>query len=87
MLTDSGRQSQWHGEVWGILPQFTWAKPLVGSWLVIDLWAGFSGLCVALLAMGVRFHAVAAENDTFPAQVAEQIMPQVVAVTLTRWKL
>ena len=64
----------------GDLPQFTWAKPLVGSWLVIDLWAGFSGLCVALLAMGVRFHAVAAENDTFPAQVAEQIMPQVVAV-------
>ena len=44
----------------GDLPQFTWAKPLVGSWLVIDLWAGFSGLCVALLAMGVRFHAVAA---------------------------
>ena len=64
----------------GDLPQFTWAKPLVGSWLVIDLWAGFSGLCVALLAMGVRFHAVAAENDIFPAQVAEQIMPQVVAV-------
>jgi hypothetical protein len=64
----------------GDLPQFTWAKPLVGSWLVIDLWAGFSGLCVALLAMGVRFHAVAAENDPFPAQVAEQILPQVVAV-------
>ncbi|CAL1129060.1 unnamed protein product [Cladocopium goreaui] len=64
----------------GDLPQFAWAKPLVGSWLVIDLWAGFSGLCVALLAMGVRFHAVAAENDIFPAQVAEQIMPQVVTV-------
>eukprot|EP00435_Cladocopium_sp_Y103_P010988 s1261_g2.t2 len=30
--------------------------------------------------MGTRFHALAAENDPFPAQVVDQIMPNVVAV-------
>ena len=64
----------------GDLPQFTWAIPPAASWLVIDLWAGFSGLCVALLAMGARFHAVAAETDPFPAQVASQLMPHIVTI-------
>jgi len=64
----------------GDLPQFVWARPLVGAWLVIDLWAGFSGLCLALLAMGTRFHAVAAENDPIPAQATQQCLSQVVAV-------
>ena len=36
----------WRGP--GDLMQFNWAKPLRGSWLVIDLWAGCSGLCLAL---------------------------------------
>eukprot|EP00435_Cladocopium_sp_Y103_P041263 s83_g11.t1 len=60
----------------GDLVQFAWARPMVGNWLVIDLWAGFGGLCLALLAMGLRFHAVAAENDAIPFQVAQQILPQ-----------
>ena len=68
------------GGVLGDLPQFVWARPLVGAWLVIDLWAGFSGLCLALLAMGTRFHAVAAENDPIPAQATQQCLSQVVAV-------
>eukprot|EP00435_Cladocopium_sp_Y103_P048679 s223_g14.t1 len=64
----------------GDLHQFSWARPTPGAWLVIDLWAGFSGLCIALLSMGTRFHALAAENDPFPAQVVDQLMPNVVAV-------
>ncbi|CAE7505196.1 unnamed protein product [Symbiodinium necroappetens] len=39
------------------------------TWLVLDLWAGMSGLCVALLGLGVTFYALAAEQDEQARQV------------------
>ena len=46
------------------LVQLPWATPCAGLVLVIDLWAGLGGLLVALLSLGVRCIAVAAEMDT-----------------------
>ena len=51
----------WRGQ--GDLPQFLWAKPFKGTWLVLDLWSGVGGLLIALLSMGVHFYAVTAEMD------------------------
>ncbi|CAJ1330278.1 unnamed protein product, partial [Effrenium voratum] len=68
----------WQGA--GDLPQMAWATPMVGTWLVIDLWAGISGMCIALLSMGVRFYAVAAECDWLSSQVVEKNLPHVVRV-------
>ena len=62
------------------LPQYPWAKPFRGTWLVIDLWAGVGGLCVALLAMGVHFYALSAESDPEAVQCAAQAMPNIVHV-------
>ena len=68
----------WRGQ--GDLPQFPWAKPFKGTWLVLDLWSGIGGLLVALLSMGVHFYAVAAEMDEEAAHCAQAVMPQVVPV-------
>ena len=69
----------WRGQ--GDLPQFPWAKPFKGTWLVVDLWSGIGGLLVALLAMGVHFYAVAAEMDDEAAHCTQVVMPHVVPVT------
>ena len=69
----------WRGK--GDLPQYPWAgPPLRGSWLVLDLWAGFSGLCIALLSMGVHFYALAAESDEACRACAHQAMPHIVHI-------
>ena len=47
---------------------------------MLDLWAGMSGLCVALLGLGVTFYALAAEQDEQARQVASQNMPSIVHV-------
>ena len=65
----------------GDLPQYTWAgPPLKGTWLVLDLWSGFSGLCLALLSMGTHFYALAAESDSEARACASQAMPNIVHV-------
>ena len=69
----------WRGQ--GDLPQFPWAKPFKGTWLVVDLWSGIGGLLVALLAMGVHFYAVAAEMDDDAAHCTQAVMPHVVPVS------
>ena len=55
----AAKQVTWRGQ--GELPQLPWPQPHQGLVLVVDLWAGISGLLVALLALGVRCIALAAE--------------------------
>lgn len=43
----------WQGK--GDIFQAPWVPILRGKWLVLDLWAGVSGLCLALLSMGCTF--------------------------------
>ena len=69
----------WRGK--GDLPQYSWAgPPLRGSWLVLDLWSGYSGLCIALLSLGVHFYALAADTDPVCRACAQESMPQIVHV-------
>ena len=62
------------------LPQVSWASSLKGTWLVLDLWSGASGLCMVLLQLGVHFYAVAAEQDATAAGVARANMPNIIHV-------
>ena len=62
------------------LPQLPWAKPAHGLILVIDMWAGLSGLLVALLALGVRCVAIAAEQDHDLVATAQRHFPNLAAV-------
>ena len=66
----------WRGR--GDLSQVTWAPVLRGTWLVLDLWAGVSGLCIALLQLGLHFYGIAAECDPQARQVACNNMPSLV---------
>ena len=49
----------WSGR--GELLQLPWKLPIAGTVLCIDMWAGFSGTILALLALGVRIIAIALE--------------------------
>ena len=40
---------------WGDLLQIPGLSPPAGTWLVLDLWAGFSGLCIAFALIGGAF--------------------------------
>ncbi len=57
----------WKGR--GDLPQVPWSKPTRGSWLVLDLWSGLGGLCMALLQCGLHFFAIAAEMDAVASEL------------------
>ena len=46
----AARPVTWRGR--GELCQCPWMRPLRGSWLVIECWAGVGGLALALLSMG-----------------------------------
>ena len=72
------RPVTWRGQE--DLPQYHCATPVRGTWLVIDLWSGCSGLCVALLTLGVRFFCLAAEKDFAAAGVAQDLFPNIVSV-------
>ena len=55
----------WRGK--SDLPQYAWTgTPIKGTWLVLDLWAGYSGLCLALLCifcMGTHFYVLATDFE------------------------
>ena len=68
----------WRGK--GDLAQVPWTAPPRGAWLVLDLWAGYSGLCLALLQLGMHFYAVAAECEVDARSVAHNNMPNIVHV-------
>ncbi len=46
---------------------------VVGVCLVVGVWAGMLGMRFALLSLGLRFFAVAAESDRDTANVAYSI--------------
>eukprot|EP00435_Cladocopium_sp_Y103_P038596 s1483_g10.t1 len=68
----------WRGK--GDLVQVPWTPSLKGTWLVLDLWAGFSALCIALLQMGLHFYGLAAECDAVASAVSAANMPNLVHV-------
>ena len=78
----AARPVTWRGS--GELLQVPWSRPLKGMWLVLDLWAGISGLCIALLALGFQFgfqfYALAAEKDPVARQCASSMMPSLAHV-------
>ena len=71
---------RWAGR--GELLQLPWRPKMQGTLLVIDLWAGVSTLLLSLLALGVNFVAVSAENspDGEVQKLAAQAFPQAVVV-------
>ena len=74
----SAKPVAWRGR--GDLCQVTWTPVLRGTWLVLDLWAGISGLCMTLLQMGLHFYGLAAECDDMAARVSAGNMPSLVHV-------
>eukprot|EP00435_Cladocopium_sp_Y103_P012119 s317_g3.t1 len=73
----SAKPVVWRGR--SDIPQFSWANhSFKGSWLVLDLWGGYSGLCIACLSLGVHFFAVSAESDPEARACASQAMPNIV---------
>ncbi|CAE7225929.1 unnamed protein product, partial [Symbiodinium sp. CCMP2456] len=72
----AARPVTWRGG--GDLPQLPNISAPRGTWLVLDMWAGISGLCVALLALGLHFYGLAAEVDSTAVECAKQVMPSLV---------
>ena len=68
----------WRGP--GELIQLPWAVRCSGLVVVLDLWSGFSGTLLALLALGVRVVALAAESNADAKAVAAQNFPSLVHV-------
>ena len=68
----------WKGR--GDLPQVPWSKPTKGSWLVLDLWSGLGGLCMALLQCGLHFFAIAAEMDPVASELCATNLPNVIHI-------
>ena len=69
----------WPGR--GDLPQFLWRAGEFPRLLVLDLWSGIGGLCVALLALGVHFYAVAAEEMDECVKCVAECVPSVVHIS------
>ena len=78
----AARPVTWRGS--GDLLQLPAVSAPQGTWLVIDLWAGYSGLCIALLALGVAFYGIAAESDPEARACARHSMPALVHVADVR---
>ena len=68
----------WKGR--GDLPQVPWSKPTRGSWLVLDLWSGLGGLCMALLQCGFHFFAIAAEMDPVASELCAVNLPNIIHI-------
>ena len=64
----------------GMLPQFPWKLQRGGVLLVVDLWSGFGGSVLALLALGAQVIVVSAENNGEVDLVAHTSMPNTVHV-------
>ena len=66
----------WRGK--GDLPQAVWATPPKGTFLLIELWSGISGLAIAMLSVGFTVYGVAAETDPIARQCAQAVLPHLV---------
>ena len=69
----------WRGA--GDLLQVPWARGPPGRWLLLDLCAGYSGLCIAALSAGLHFWALAVESDEQACKAARAVMPSIVHVS------
>ncbi len=65
----------WRGR--GDLLQATWANPPKGTFLLVELWSGVSGLAVAMLSVGMHFYGAAAELDSTARACATEAMPNI----------
>ena len=74
----SAKPLSWRG--FGELPQLSWRPKVFGLVVVLDLWAGFSGALIALLSLGLRVVAVAAETNQQAVAVARANFPNLVEV-------
>ena len=74
----AARPVVWKGA--GDLLQVPWARAPHGKWLVLDLWSGYGGLCIACLSLGMHFWALAAECDQDAVSCAQSTMPSIVHV-------
>eukprot|EP00434_Breviolum_minutum_P039847 symbB.v1.2.035390.t1/scaffold4753.1/size44016/3 len=66
----------WRGK--GDLPQAVWAIPPKGTFLLIELWSGISGLAIAMLSVGFTVYGVAAETDSTARECAQAVLPHLV---------
>ena len=62
------------------LIQLPWRCHMSGLWIVVDLFSGSGGLLVALAALGVRFIAITAEEDSLVAEAPEAAFTGVIPV-------
>ena len=74
----SSKAVSWRGP--GELIQPPWSLSISCLALVLDLWSGFSGAVIALLALGVRVVALAADSNADARHVASQNMPGLIHV-------
>ena len=75
-LLAAARPVTWRGK--GDLMQLPWAVPPKGTFLLVELWAGMSGLALAMLAVGMTFYAASAEVDATARSCSQAVMPQIV---------
>ena len=66
----------WRGK--GDLPQAVWATPPKGSFLLVELWSGISGLAIAMLSVGMTVYGAAAEVDVDARRCAQAVLPHLV---------
>eukprot|EP00439_Symbiodinium_sp_Y106_P049214 s186_g6.t1 len=72
-LLVAARPVVWRGA--GDLLQVSWAQGPPGRWLLLDLCAGYSGLCIAALSTGLHCWALAVESDEQACKAARAVMP------------
>ena len=78
-LLVAARPVVWRGA--GDLLQVSWAQGPPGRWLLLDLCAGYSGLCIAALSTGLHCWALAVESDEQACKAARAVMPSIVHVS------
>ena len=66
----------WRGK--GDLPQAVWATPPKGTFLLVELWSGISGLAIAMLSVGMTVYGAAAEVDVDARRCAQAVLPHLV---------
>ena len=81
-LLYAAKPVQWRGD--GELLSLPFRVAKGGLWLVVDLWAGFSGLLFALLSLGIRFIALSAEQNPEAVAVCKAKFPNVIHVNDVR---
>ena len=77
-LLATAKSCCWRGS--GELPQLATHEMPKGLFVLVDLWSGFAGAALALMALGVRCIVLSAECDAIARRCAESVMPNIVHV-------